>query len=191
MTTVRVHAVRTTSANLTMFPNGKIFDANDVFIGAGELVGVQLSSIGTATQTILMQVYDGIVLADGRPVVGGTVATNGTLDRWRVIAAGATANDQGEPQVLGAPGAQITGMRRIIGSNNMEVFLGGAAGDNEVWVPFNCRLPGMVLSFSGGTIGVTYKVHYIPHTSGGTRRRRFYGRTGTAKSMPAAFVTDL
>lgn len=191
MTALRVHAFVWSGTNLIMFPNGhahQLTVSTDVWMGSGFIEKITLSTNGAVAENVELQVYNGITRATKRPVVGGTGPAP-ELDRWRVIcgAAGAVAvDDYGQVQFSGGAHAQLTDQQRLFGIANRQIAIPilAAGGPQFVDIPVRQHFPGMgIVATKAGAGIVTVAVHYLPKTSGATRKRIFY-RLGTVKVQP-------
>jgi len=169
------------AAQIVMFPNGCRFDNNDVFVGSGFLESLVITHIGVVGFSAVIGVYDAIVTATQKVLVGGT----GTQDQYRVIAANAagTNGPLGDPISFVAPNAQLTACRQVVSYNAVL----DAAQPRSV-IPINIHLPNGMAVYINAAAGGSYTIaaNFIPHVSGGARRRRGYAQGSTTKIVPLA-----
>lgn len=177
------------------FPNGRAFDTLDVFLGAILLHSLHVSFNGAGATLLtpgVLTVYDGRVLAPAAPmpahtpVLGGTLATNGTLDAWRVIAGGTIATDNyGQPYVLnlaaGAVPVQISGQRKALEPLTFNLTTG--INEKLIEFPEPLRCDGAVVQFDTTvlTSPVTLAINFTPLANGAARRRLSYLPGSTVK----------
>lgn len=169
------------------FPNGRAFDALDVFLGQLLLKRIIVSCNGAGATVLtpgVLNVYDGRVVADSfRPLIGGTLATNGTLDAWRAIAGGTILTAAyGQPYVANAtPHAQVTGLRKQTDAFTFNLSASQPSLELEYNDP---QLDGAVVQLTTTVLTAPFSIimEYEPMVNGATRRRHTYGRgSGTVK----------
>jgi len=188
MTSTRVHYLVTTSQHVQLFPNGCKFDTNTLFLGGGFLEKITLSGPGATLQSLELTIRDGLDATTLRPVIGpDPTAIDAASDRWRVTVTSNVVGNYGEVHSLGAPHASVTGLRPVV-VTKLVSLPAIAVATPSFEIPIQMRMSAMAIYFqntSGARDSITYGIHYVPHVSGGSRRRQFYRPGLTVKSQPA------
>lgn len=169
----------------TMFPAGRTFDANDVFVGNAVLHNLEIHSSTGSAITATITVYDACD-SNGRAVVGGT----SNAESYRVIAA-STDTPYGCYRVnAAAPNAQITNLRQLVSLSQVITPTTGG----PVQIDLGDLRPGMgaiVVVQIASAAGLTSAVlNFTPLVTGGTRRRRAY-RPGSTTKVQGPAQTSL
>lgn len=206
-TMTATHAVQLNAANLLyLFPNAirdfdetdaagtKAFAGNDIFLGAGIIQSITLSTSLLTTSPLVVQVFDAINDATGasrtqNPIAGGAVP----VSAYKITTGAGVVGTKGQSAVPGPMLDPVYGFGTVNGvgavadlanarlkaEHQVDEF--GAAGiarphrlESEIECPYGMvvrvtALSANVVFTAGGPLKVT--VEYVPWTRGGMRRK--------------------
>lgn len=193
-TSLRLVAGSAATFNWTVFPNGRVFNATDVFAGSAQLHRIRLSNqSSTGKHTVAVTVYDLLNASTNRVIVGGSAAP---LDAYRVMAkngAGTLATSSGgDPWINEAPGAQVTPGRKLI--DTFTYAIDASIPTDGLELPFENVIAQMglvvaVTAVAGDVDTFSLALEWTPLVTGATRMRRSYPAGSTTKALPLAIGT--